>query len=194
MKRIDLFVLMFLTAQVAYSQTEVYSPQTNVRKAVAFSQTYSCRSDEDFHNKGYDGTALFLSDSMKKLNSPDLVFNGACGSKNYFESATHGANYSVIADITATDLTSLLLSLSSIKDKNDFKALEKLGFKDKAAAVSEHSYVVLLNKHGINGMFVFTVTDLVPDRRAVISYEVLDYQITSEYLKELKTLQSNSSR
>lgn len=69
-------------------------------KGVTLSPSYSCRSAEEF-GRGYENTALFLSDFAKQRNSPDLLFNGACGSEDYFEAATAGDDMSLVADLGA---------------------------------------------------------------------------------------------
>jgi hypothetical protein len=58
-------------------------PQLHTIKTVTLAPSYSCRSTEEFQ-KGYANTALFLSAYGKQLNSPDLLFNGACKSEDFF--------------------------------------------------------------------------------------------------------------
>ena len=178
MKRLILFALLLLTTLYTRAQTPTSLPQIATRDTVKFSSSYSCRSAEEFYRNGYEGTALFLTNEMKQRNSPDLVFNGACGSENYFQSGTHGGNVSLVADLNKGTIVPQLSSITSSGGWRDTQALKKLGFKQKVPVISGHTYAVLLNKHGILGLFVFTVVDFVPDRHAVISYEVLDYQIT----------------
>lgn len=183
MKRLTLFALLLLMTSYARAQTPDNPPQIGLRKTATLSPSYSCRSNEEFQ-KGYEGAALFLSDSMKRVNSPDLLFNSACKSKNYFDAATHGGNYSLIADVAADTDSSQLLSLVSIVDKRNSETIKKMGFKRSVPVISGHTYAVLLDKHEIQGLFIFTVTDYVPDSRVELSYEILDYQITQ---KETKT-------
>jgi hypothetical protein len=185
MKRLTVFALLLLSAPYAVAQAPDSAPQPGVKKTARLSQSYSCRSVAEFY-KGYEGTALFLSDSMKRHNSPDLLFNGACGSEDYFESGTHGGNQSLIADLVSGTTAPQLLTLippDGELSPEVLKTLEKLGFKEEVPVVSGHTYAVLLDKHGVRGLFVFTVTDYVKNSRVKISYEVLDYRVTEEESK-----------
>ena len=47
---------------------------------------------------------LFLSSESRKRNSPELQFNGACGTENYFVVNTNGNEMSLIADLGSVPL------------------------------------------------------------------------------------------
>ncbi len=41
-----------------------------------------------------------------------------------------------------------------------------------------HSYAVVLNKNEVRGLFVFTVTDYVPNKKVALRYVIKSYQVT----------------
>src|SRR4029453_474836 len=129
MKKLVILSLVLLTAPSALAQNPTSLPQIGVQRKATLSPSYSCRSAAGFLQYGYDQTALFLSDSMKEHNSPDLLFNGACGSWDYFQSSTHGGNRSLIVDLASSTSPSALLALSSSGGELSAKTLEKFGFK-----------------------------------------------------------------
>jgi hypothetical protein len=179
MKRLTIFALLLLMTPNAMTQIPGASPKPGVKRTVTLTPSYSCRSAADF-SQGYQNTALFLSASMKYLNSPDLLFNGACGSEDYFQSSTHGDNRSLVADLASGSVTPEILAINSSKAQLDARALDKLGFKQDAMVVPGHTYAALLDKHGVRALFVFTVNDYVKNTLVSISYEVLDYRIAPE--------------
>jgi hypothetical protein len=67
-------------------------------QSVTLAPSFSCRSKEEFCT-GYAQTALFPSRYSEDRNSPDLLFNGACGSEDYREGSTAGDDMSLIADL-----------------------------------------------------------------------------------------------
>ncbi|PWT89170.1 MAG: hypothetical protein C5B55_11850, partial [Blastocatellia bacterium] len=107
-------------------------------------------------------------------------FNGACRSENYFESSTHGGNYSVVADLSNGLSGDQLVSLMKLDAQRDAELLKKMGFKHETPVKLGHSYAVLLQKEGVKGLFVFTVTRFVPDQRVEIKYRVIEYQLPEE--------------
>src|SRR5918993_1737282 len=98
MRHFCLMTMLLLFGVMASAQETFSPPALNTVEAATLSPSYSCRTKEEFQ-KGYRKTALFLSELVKRYGSPDLLFNGACGSEDNFQSATHGANESVIADL-----------------------------------------------------------------------------------------------
>jgi len=71
---------------------------------VTLSPTFSCRSAQDIA-AGYANTALFLSDSSKNLNAPELLFDGACGAPDNFGVQMAGDDLILITDYGAVALT-----------------------------------------------------------------------------------------
>ena len=182
MKKLALVVFLLLAATVPASAqraaaSEDYGlPELHIIKTVTLSPSYSCRSEEDFQ-KGYESTALFLSDYSIRRNSPDLLFNGGCRSADEFQSSTAGDDMALIADLGAdTPIETVTAHLAFNKQNvHLFDAYSK--FAQQVKVVVNHTYVVLLNKREIRGLFVFTVTDHVPNKRVDLKYAVKEYQI-----------------
>ena len=174
------FALLVVTIPQTQAQTQTPDtmPQIGVSRTIELTPSYSCRPTEEFQ-RGYQKTALFLSEEMRRYNSPDLLFNGACGSKNYFQAATHGANHSLVADLSTIKAADLL-RLRRLDAQKDRAALIKMGFDDDAAVVPGHTYAILLHKHGVRGVMIVTVTNHMQDKGVTLTYEVLDYQVTNE--------------
>src|SRR5437879_5338919 len=74
-------------------------PELHKIKTATLSPSYICRSKQD-SRRGYEKTALFLSTYADDINAPELLFNGACGSQDYFD----GGDMSLIADLGAIPL------------------------------------------------------------------------------------------
>ena len=157
-------------------QPTIDLPKLHEIKNVTLSPSYSCRSAGDFAT-GYAGTALFLSDFAKQRTGPDLLFNGACGSADYFEAATAGDDMSLIADLGANVSLSELSALRAfnLKGVHTFPAYSK--FARVAKVEAGHTYAVLLNSMEKRGLFVFTVTKYVPNQRVSLRYAVKSYQV-----------------
>lgn len=159
------------------SEAEVGLPTLHVIRSVILSPAYSCRSSEEF-GKGYQRTALFLSDHSKQRNSPDLLFNGACGSEDYFEASTAGDDMSLIADLGANvSLEDVSASRAfNLQRVNSFSAYSK--FADAVKVELNHTYAVLLNESDKRGLLVFTVTEHTPNKQVSLRYAVKSYQVT----------------
>src|SRR3954469_8218001 len=177
MKRVLFVALTLLLASSAAAAQQDYGlPELHAIKTVTLSPSYSCRSHEDFA-KGYESTALFLSDYSKRRNSPDLLFNGACKSDDEFQASTAGDDMALIADL-GTDVSIEQLSAHSAFNKQNvhsFPAYSK--FAQTVKVEANHTYVVLLNKSEMRGLFIFTVTSYVPNRQVKIKYAVKEYQV-----------------
>lgn len=162
-----------LFAQEIASNLEL--PELHKIKSVTLAPPYSCRSSREFQ-KGYEGTALFLSANSKQRNSPDLLFNGACRSGNYFEASTAGDDMSLIADLGEN------VVLDEVSASSAFY-LRKIGehskFTKSAKVLADHTYAVLLNGKDKRGLFVFRVVNYVPDVKVELEYSVKSYQINS---------------
>jgi hypothetical protein len=158
------------------SELEVELPKLHQIKEITLSPSYSCRSQKEFAN-GYADTALFLSGFTKRYNAPDLLFNGACGSDDYFEAATAGDDMSLISDLGSN------ISLDELTASRAFNPQTISSFASysrfvKAAKVEpNHAYAVVLNSRDRRGLFVFTVTEYVPNERVSLRYAVKSYQV-----------------
>jgi hypothetical protein len=170
-------------------ETQRYqTPELRTARTATLSPAYGCRTKEEFQ-KGYEGTALFLSDFVKRDNSPDLLFNGACGGEDTFDPATHGGNRSLIADLdagTSHGATSLLDSFDKY-DSLSRREMRDAGFSERAPVKAGHTYVVLIDKTRVRGVFVFTVLDYEANKHVTLSYEVKDYQIRQAGFDRIKT-------
>lgn len=163
-----------LSAQILDHKYDL--PELHAIKTVILSPSYSCRDSFEFQ-KGYVNTALFLSDFSRRQNSPDLLFNGACGSDDYFDSSTAGDDMSLIADLGAgVDLGEISASRAfNLKRVHSFDAYSK--FVRTAEVIEGHTYAVLLNKGKIRGLMIFTVVDHSPNRSVSLKYAVKSYEI-----------------
>ena len=168
-----LLLIAGVSAVAQTSAQNVALPELHTIKTVTLSPPYSCRSSEQFQ-KGYENTALFLSAYSKQRNIPDLLFNGACKSGNYFQP---GTTFSLIADLGSE------VPLGEISTSRAFNLRRVHSFADyskfvQAADVElNHAYAVLINEDDIRGLFVFKVVEFVPDQKVVLQYAVKSYQV-----------------
>jgi hypothetical protein len=148
-------------------------PDLNTIKTAALSPSYSCQSS----GTGYQSTALFLSDYSRQRNSPDLLFNGACGSQDYFEAATAGDDMALIADLgRGADFSNLSAHLAfNLQNVHSFAAYSN--FARQVPVQKQHTYAVLLNKSDIRGLFLVIVTNHVVNQEVDFRYAVKEYQI-----------------
>ena len=172
---VSIVLLLIVTVSLAAQSTtpSFGLPELHAIKTVTLSPPYSCRSSEQFQ-KGYENTALFLSAYSKQRNIPDLLFNGACNSANYFQP---GMTFSLIADLGSE------VALNEVSASRAFNLRRVASFADcskfvKAVNVElDHTYAVLLNEDDVRGLFIFKVIDYVPDEKVVLQYAVKSYQV-----------------
>jgi hypothetical protein len=188
MKKVALIAaLLLVTASASLAQAvterDYGLPELHVIKTATLGPSYSCRSQEDFQ-KGYQGTALFLSDYARRRNSPDLLFNGACRSRDEFQSSTAGDDMAFVVDLgpdlqletlTAQEVMHLYHRRSD-PTSPDSKRVQSVLRQDVFVAPG-HTYAVFLNKRGIRGLFVFTVMNHVPNQQVELRYAVKEYQV-----------------
>ena len=139
-------------------------------KSVTLQPTYTCRSSEDFQ-KGYERTALFISKFSRDMNSPELLFEGACRGSDFLFSASGGDSMDLIEDMGE-------VPLENVAAQSVFLT-RGIHFDRNARVQINHTYAVLLNQSVLRGLFVFTVVDHVPNERLDIRYAVKEYQILS---------------
>src|ERR1043166_6894181 len=170
---ICLVAFMALSTAAQPSNDDYKLPELRTIKTVTLSPSYSCRSQADF-SQGYAGAALFLSDHGKQ-RSPDLLFNGACKADDYFEAATRGDAFSLIADLGSE------ISLADVSASQAFNPRRVAGADSKFAqtvkVVPGHTYAVLLSERTKRGLFVFTVDEYVPNKKVVLRYAVKSYEL-----------------
>jgi hypothetical protein len=189
MKKLALIAaLLLVTASGSLAQTvadrDYGLPQLHVIKTATLAPSYSCRSEEEVQ-KGYQGTALFLSDYSRRRNSPDLLFNGACRSRDEFQSSTAGDDMAFVVDLgadlqletlTAQDVLHLYYHRSKPAPPDSTQVPSVL--RHDVLVASGHTYAVFLNKREIRGLFVFTVTHHVPNQQVELKYAVKEYQVS----------------
>ena len=140
------------------------------------SPSYSCRSAQDLA-AGYANTALFLSDSSKNVNAPELLFNGACGAPDYLQVQMAGDDLSLITDYGAVALTDWETQFAFFTTpQRQVDALAS--FSMQSSVQVGHTYGVVINKSNyVRGLLYFTVTAYVPNQKVDLDYAVMDYQI-----------------
>lgn|SRR5215831_12942189 len=148
-------------------------PELHTIKTATLSPSYSCRPS----GTGYQNTALFLSDYSRQRNSPDLLFNGACGSQDFFEASTAGDDMALVADLgRGVDLENVSAHLAfNMQNVHLFSAYSN--FAEAVPVQRKHTYAVLLNKSDIRGLFLLTVTKHIANQQVDFRYAVKEYQI-----------------
>jgi hypothetical protein len=167
---------MMILAASASADQSYNLPELHVIKTVTLSPSYSCRQADEFQ-RGYQETALFLSDFSKKRNSPDLLFNGACRSKDYFEASTAGDDMALVADLGANVQLERVTAHNAFNLRNVNTPNDYTRFVRTVPVVEGHTYAVLLNKGELRGLFVFTVVNHVQNQRVLLRYAVKQYEI-----------------
>lgn len=174
MKSPLLLLSVLLIASPSISQKKLEDldlPDLHKIKRVTLSPSYSCRSKEDFQ-KGYAGTALFLSKSSR---DPDLLFNGNC-SQDYLEGSTAGDEMTVIADLGK-------LKLEDLRSAQAFNVqrVHSPELYSKFTRIAEiqigDTYAVLIDKPDERGLFYFTIDGYIPNERLDLRYSVKEYQL-----------------
>jgi hypothetical protein len=156
-------------------------PELNEIKTVTLSPSYSCRSEEEFQ-KGYATSGLFISTYSKQRNAPDLLFNGACGSEDYFEGATAGDDMSMIADLGTEPLEDVTAArVFNLQRTHSFDLYSK--FARDVRVENKHTYALLIDKREVRGLVLFTVTAYQPNRKIDLRYAVKEYQLLSVTLQ-----------
>ena len=150
-------------------------PELHKIKTATISPSYSCRSEQDFH-KGYGKTALFLLSSSEQRSRPDLLFNGACGSEDYFEGSTAGDDMSMVADLGTEPLEEITSArVFNLKRIHSFDQYSR--FAQVAKVQADHTYALLIDRHDVRGLLVFAVTAYEPNKRVDLQYAVKEYQL-----------------
>jgi hypothetical protein len=159
------------------SESNVELPLLHQIREATLTPAFGCRSSEEF-GRGYEHTALFLSEFAKRRTGPDLLFNGACGAEDYFEAATAGDDMSLVADLGAdVSLEDISASRSfNVQRVHSFPAYSR--FARAVKVEPNHTYAVLLNARDKRGLFVFTVAEYVSNKKVSLRYAVKSYQVT----------------
>ncbi len=145
-------------------------PELHVINKAMLTPSYGCRPRDEVE-KGYQGSALFLSEFSRQRNSPDLLFNGACGAEDFFEVATTGDDLTLITDLGPD------ASFEEISASQAFSLKQNALFTGKIRVEFNHTYAVLLSKSHLRGLFIFKVTGYIPNERVDLKYAVKQYQV-----------------
>ena len=170
------FLLMASSGSVQNKPRDLGLPELHKIQRITLSPSYSCRTPEEFA-QGYANTALFLSSYSKQRNSPELLFNGACHSPDYFMSATAGAQMDVLSDfgevplkdLVPSDVFGLHRTVNSMAD-----------FRQELLVKAGHTYAVLINKGEVHGFFFFQVVKHIPNQKLDLEYVVMNYSVFHE--------------
>src|SRR5262245_43703103 len=169
------FASIVFVATLPEQKTDLGLPALHVIKTVTLPPSYSCRSREEFQS-GYRQTALFLSKYSEARNSPDLLFDGVCGSEDEFQGSAAGEDMSLIADLGSVPLEEATASKAF-----NFRRLHSFDLYSKFARIAKvipgHTYAVLINTRELRGLFVFSVTGYVPNQKTEVKYAVKEYQV-----------------
>ncbi len=161
-----LIAILLATSTQAFGEMNL--PQLHSINRVMLAAPYSCQGD-------YRRSALFLSSYSKERNSPELLYNGACGSQNYIQGLTAGDDFALVADLGEIPIEVITASDAF----NSGTILDANAFKEYQPVKQNHSYVVLISKAEIRSLFVIKVLYQVKDGPMVFDYAVKSYSIQS---------------
>jgi Spy/CpxP family protein refolding chaperone len=151
-------------------------PELHVIRTITLSPSYGCRPRDV---SGYEGSALFLSEERRRRNSPDLLFNGACGSADSFEASLAGDDMSLVGDLGANVPLEEVTASRAFNWRRVAAPSDYTRFVQKLRVELGHTYAVLLNGRERRGLLVFTVIRHVPNKQVDVRYAVEGYQILS---------------
>jgi len=147
-------------------------PALHKIKRAILSPSFSCRSNL----QEYQASVLFLSRYTRRRNSPDLLFNGACGSQDYFEGPHAKDDISLVADLGHIRLEDVSAHLAfNTKNIHSFDLYSK--FVAEARVQDGHTYALLISTRDLRGLVVFTVVNYVPNQEVDLRYAVEEYQL-----------------
>ena len=181
MKTLCLLALLLVPGVAARAQLKpekgLELPELHIIKPVTLSPCYSCRTQEEF-SRGYERTALFLTEEMRRLNSPALLFNGFQRGPDYFQVSTAGADMSAIADLGEG------IALSELTAQDFHHGIRRPGeaaatpmqFGVTAPVRVGHTYAVIINKGRYRGLLFFAVDGYQQNERVELRYVVKHYE------------------
>jgi hypothetical protein len=150
--------------------TSVVLPELHVIKRISFKYPYGCQPGP----LSYEGCALFLTDYGLSRNMPDLLYNGACGSDDYFDVMLSGNDFGLLSDLGDVPLENLTASRAFNYENMVGKANT---FTNTIDVVQGHTYVTLLAKEEIRALIVFRVENYERSGPATIAYAVKQYGV-----------------
>lgn len=174
-------ILLLVNPFASPQRPKPVMPQLHTIRTVTLSPSYSCRSSDEVQS-GYANTGLFLSPYSVKRSGPDLLFNGACGSRDYFHGSTAGDDMSMIADLGIEPLEGISASRAlNLKRIHSFDLYSK--FAAEVPVDINHTYALLIDKSAVRGLVLFTVTGYQPNKSVEIRYAVKEYQLLTVTLE-----------
>ena len=176
MKAIPWIAILILNASCVaptIAAPDLGLPELHKINSVTLSPSYSCRSEQEAL-KGYENTALFLSAYSHRMNSPELLFNGACKSPDTFQGATAGDDLDVVADYGEWPIEDLTAQ-QVFSPRRIAGAYAQ--FSEEVPVKEGHTYGLLINKPDIRGFFFFQVMRHIPNQKVELKYVVQDYQL-----------------
>ncbi|CAF0974012.1 unnamed protein product [Didymodactylos carnosus] len=160
----------FIQQFTNFDELSTTLPELHVIKEMSFKYPYSCQPGP----LSYEGCALFLTSYGVSRNMPDLLYNGACGSNNYFQVMLAGDDFGLVSDLGD-------VALENVTASRAFNWERVVGqdntFKEDMLVVQGHTYVALLAKSEIRALFAFRVEQFEPSGPATIKYAVKQYGI-----------------
>ena len=147
-------------------------PELHVIKEYAFRYPYSCQPSPI----GYKYSALFLTDYDMSRNDPALLYNGACGSQDYFEVMMAGDDFGLISDLGDVPLENVTASRAFNYQR--VSGMDNI-FSQTVPAIAGHTYAALLARQDLRALFVFRVDSFRQDGPAAIRYAVKQYGIVT---------------
>jgi len=163
MKLLAVLVLSIICASASAAQLPVVPPLYQLTNYV-FAAPYSC-------NGNYSASALFLSQASSSLNTPDLLYNGACNSQPYFDVTTAGSDFGFI-EIYGTDVTLSQLTASDLQNPKNL-------FSTTAKVSAGHTYGITGSKQGFRYILGVTVNSIQTNGALDITYAVYLYEVDS---------------
>ena len=142
-------------------------PAIHSIKTVILSAPYSCEGS-------YEKSAVFLSQHSEDRNSPDLLYNGACGSSKYIEASTAGDDFSLIADLGEVKIEDVTASKA-------FNFARTVGrdniFTQTASLKANHTYAVLTSKSDKRSLVIYKVKSISETGDLELEYAVKSYAV-----------------
>lgn len=178
MKTLCVVAILLTSTSAAPAQNDLGLPELHAIKTASLSPSYSCRSPEEVQ-KGYEGTALFLSAYSRQRNSPDLLFDGSCDSPDYFQVSTAGDDMALVADLGENVPVEKVRAQDAMYGYCPVPAskCKAARYAFRLPVVAGHTYAALINKREIRGLFVFTVTGYTQNTQVALRYAVKEYQV-----------------
>lgn len=155
---------------LARLQAQAGLPELNKIQSYKLARPYS-------YGGSYDNSALFLSPATKRVSGPDLLYNSYEtheGVTLFFEAATAGDDFSVIADLGPVPLETVKPTMAFNYDRIVF---HDNTFKPTQPIVEGHTYAVLNSKRDVRSLFIVKVDRLNEDRSLEIRYAVKSFSL-----------------